>query len=128
MVDAVALRICIFMKSFFHRACRAVCCQVAAGWAFERGQDSSAVSVAIIGDGTLGRGVVYETLNLSALKNIPLLIVIEDNKVAQSAESKDYIAGTIEDRAKAFSIQFKSANTWNWTELVVDKSGSHLCS
>lgn len=104
-------------EKFFSSGVQGSLLPVAAGWAFERGQDSSAVSVAIIGDGTLGRGVVYETLNLSALKNIPLLIVIEDNKVAQSAESKDYIAGTIEDRAKAFGIQFKSANTWNWTEL-----------
>ena len=92
---------------------------VAAGWAFEKCQDNSSLAVSIIGDGTLGRGVFYETMNLVALKNIPLLILVEDNGVAQSAESKDYLAGTIEARAKAFGIEFGSADTYNWQELTI---------
>src|SRR3954465_7577416 len=45
---------------------------------------NDAVSVVFIGDGTLGEGVVYETLNLASLWRLPLLVVCEDNRWAQS--------------------------------------------
>ena len=37
-----------------------------------------------IGDGTLGEGAVYETLNIAALWELPLLVVLEDNGWSQS--------------------------------------------
>ena len=37
-----------------------------------------------LGDGTLGQGVVYESLNLASLWGLPLLLVVEHNYYAQS--------------------------------------------
>src|SRR3954471_8634161 len=50
----------------------------------EQLRGSDALSVVFLGDGTLGEGVVYETLNLAALWKLPLLVVLEDNGWAQS--------------------------------------------
>ena len=37
-----------------------------------------------IGDGTWGEGAVYEALNMAALWRLPLLVVVENNGIAQS--------------------------------------------
>src|SRR3954469_7198568 len=54
----------------------------AAGIALAKQLDggADAISVVFIGDGTLGEGAVYETLNMAALWRLPLLIVLEDNE------------------------------------------------
>lgn len=57
---------------------------IAAGSAFEQSANpnSSNITVVYIGDGASEEGVVAETLNLVALWNLPLLLVIEDNLYA----------------------------------------------
>jgi len=65
---------------------------------------SDALSVVFIGDGTLGEGTVYETLNLAALWSLPLLIVLEDNDWAQSTPSALNRAGDVVSRFTAFGI------------------------
>jgi TPP-dependent pyruvate/acetoin dehydrogenase alpha subunit len=67
-----------------------------------RGSDG--LSVVFAGDGTLGEGVVYETLNLTALWQLPLLIVLEDNGWAQSTPSRLNLAGDIAARFAAFGL------------------------
>ncbi len=53
---------------------------IAAGVAFEQKYNKrGGVSVVFIGDGASEEGVVYETLNLAALFNLPFLLVIENN-------------------------------------------------
>ena len=57
----------------------------AAGIALAKQLDGSAgLSVVFIGDGTLGEGATYETLNLASLWRLPLVVVLEDNEWAQS--------------------------------------------
>lgn len=65
---------------------------------------SDAISVVFIGDGTLGEGLVYESLNLASLWRLPLLIVVEDNDWAQSTPSRLGRAGSIRDRFEAFGV------------------------
>ncbi len=72
-----------------------------------------------IGDGTLGEGSVYETLNLASVWGLPLLIVLENNLYAQSTSQKQTLSGDIEARAQAFGIPTLRANTWNPEELIV---------
>jgi acetoin:2,6-dichlorophenolindophenol oxidoreductase subunit alpha len=62
------------------------------------------LSVVFIGDGTLGEGAVYETMNLAALWNLPLLVVVEDNEWSQSTPSAVNLAGGIADRFAAFGL------------------------
>jgi acetoin:2,6-dichlorophenolindophenol oxidoreductase subunit alpha len=67
-----------------------------------RGSDD--LSVAFIGDGTLGEGVVYESLNLASLWRVPLLVVLEDNGWAQSTPTAVNLAGSITARFTAFDL------------------------
>jgi len=53
---------------------------VAAGLAFSAKLDKIAsVAVAFMGDGSLGNGDVYETMNLAAVWELPLIIICENN-------------------------------------------------
>jgi pyruvate dehydrogenase E1 component alpha subunit len=69
-----------------------------------RAQASQALSVAYIGDGTFGEGGVYEALNMASLWQLPLLVVVEHNKIAQSTPTGQQMAGTVAARARAFDI------------------------
>jgi TPP-dependent pyruvate/acetoin dehydrogenase alpha subunit len=57
-----------------------------------------------IGDGTLGQGVVYESLNMASLWDLPLVIVLENNRYAQSTPIHLSLAGDIQARFQAFDI------------------------
>ena len=78
---------------------------------------SKAISVVVIGDGTLGEGVIYETFNIAAKWELPLLVVLEDNGIAQSTSHSQTFAGSVESRANGFGLQYASGNTWDWPEL-----------
>ena len=77
----------------------------AMGVAFsEKHLNTDNIVVAFIGDGTLGEGAVYETLNMASLLKVPLLVIIENNFYAQTTPSEMNLAGTIVGRANAFNI------------------------
>lgn len=92
---------------------------VAAGIAFAKklrgGEDIAAVC---IGDGTLGEGALYETLNLASIWSLPLLIVLENNLYAQSTSQAQTLAGSIEERAEAFGIRAQRGDTWDPAGLI----------
>ncbi len=92
---------------------------VAAGIAFAKklrsGQD---ISVVCIGDGTLGEGALYESMNLASIWSLPLLIVLENNLYAQSTSQVQTLAGSIEERAEAFGIRTLCGDTWDPVRLI----------
>ena len=63
------------------------------------------IAMVFIGDGTWGEGIVYESLNMASLWNIPLLIVVENNRYAQSTPIELNLSGSIVGRSKAFDIK-----------------------
>src|SRR5204862_221198 len=71
----------------------------------QRERGAGGIATAFIGDGTLGQGVVYESLNYASLWKLPLLVVLEHNGYAQSTPSTLQIAGDVEARAAAFGIE-----------------------
>ena len=78
---------------------------VAAGMALaEKRLGTGAVTVVFIGDGTLGQGAVYETLNMASLWSLPLLVVVENNRYAQTTPIERSLAGSLTDRARAFGV------------------------
>lgn len=78
---------------------------IATGMALaEKFKQTGAIAVAFLGDGTLGQGVVYEALNIASLWNVPILYVLENNRIAQTTESHLAIAGDICARFTAFGI------------------------
>jgi TPP-dependent pyruvate/acetoin dehydrogenase alpha subunit len=70
----------------------------------EQLRGSDGLSVVFLGDGTLGEGLVYETLNLASLWQLPLLTVVEDNGWSQSTPSRLNLAGDIAARFTAFGL------------------------
>ena len=70
-----------------------------------------ALAAVFIGDGTFGEGAVYETLNMAQLWRLPLLVIVENNHIAQSTPSAASMAGTIESRTRAFGIDFRAVTS-----------------
>lgn len=78
----------------------------AAGMAWaEKLKDTGNIAVVFLGDGTLGQGVVYETLNMASLYEIPILFVVENNQYAMTTKVSDAVAGSITGRFQAFGIE-----------------------
>lgn len=69
------------------------------------------VVFAFMGDGTLGEGVVYESLNMASLWSLPVLFVVENNRYAQSTPIHLNLAGSIEGRFDAFGIPVQALDT-----------------
>ncbi len=80
-------------------------------------QKTSGVAVVYIGDGTLGQGALYETLNIASKWELPVLFVNENNLFAQSTSQTQTLAGDINARAEAFGIKTYHSNTWDWPQL-----------
>jgi TPP-dependent pyruvate/acetoin dehydrogenase alpha subunit len=70
----------------------------------QKRRGDGAIATVFIGDGTLGQGAVYECLNIAALWELPLLIVVEDNRYAQTTPREIAVAGSVPARAEAFGV------------------------
>lgn len=66
----------------------------------------SGVVAIVIGDGTLGQGLIYESLNLASVWRLPVLFVVENNGIAQTTPTSWTTGGTIEGRARAFGLDY----------------------
>ncbi len=78
---------------------------------------TSDISVVFIGDGTLGEGLLYETLNICGKWNLPVLFVLENNKYAQSTSWQQTFSGNLEDRIKGFGVNYSKADIWDLDHL-----------
>ena len=68
-------------------------------------RETGAITTVFLGDGTMGQGVVYESLNLASLWNLPVLFAVEDNGIAQTTPRSYGVSGSIARRAEAFGIR-----------------------
>lgn len=110
----------ICAQGFFSNGVQGGIVPVAAGLALsQKLQGLSNITVVFIGDGTLGEGVLYETLNIVAKWELPLLVVLENNLYAQSTPQQQTLAGDICARAAAFGIATAHGDTWNPSELLL---------
>jgi len=80
-----------------------------------RGTDN--LSVVFIGDGAMGEGVVYETLNLTALWSLPLFVIMENNSWAQSTPIRMNLAGGMVLRFQAFGLPVREITTTDVREV-----------
>jgi 2-oxoisovalerate dehydrogenase E1 component len=76
---------------------------------------SRAIVATMIGDGTLGEGLLYESMNLASIWKAPVLFVVENNGIAQTTYTHDTIGGTIEGRGQAFGLL-----TWRLDDSAKD--------
>jgi 2-oxoisovalerate dehydrogenase E1 component len=107
-------------KGFFSNGIQGGIVPVAAGLAFSQKLAGNEGIVAVcIGDGTLGEGAVYETFNMAAKWSLPLLIVLENNRYAQSTAQSETLAGDICARPAAFGIETLHCDTWQHEDLAM---------
>jgi 2-oxoisovalerate dehydrogenase E1 component len=107
-------------NNFFSNGIQGGIVPVAAGYALgNKLNKNGAIGVVFIGDGTLGEGTLYETMNIASKWSIPLLIVCENNFYAQSTPQQVNLAGDIRARAEAFGIATGYGNTWDPETLLV---------
>ncbi|HEY44465.1 MAG TPA: thiamine pyrophosphate-dependent dehydrogenase E1 component subunit alpha [Anaerolineae bacterium] len=94
----------------------------------EKVQHSRRIVFAFMGDGTLGEGVVYESLNMASLWSVPILFVLENNRYAQTTPVQLHLAGEIADRFEAFSIPVAEADTVDVIEIhaLANKSAASV--
>jgi 2-oxoisovalerate dehydrogenase E1 component len=71
---------------------------------------SGAISVAFIGDGVFGQGILYEAFNMASLWRLPILYVVENNNIAQTTPANNNRAGTLANRFRAFNIPHKEGD------------------
>lgn len=109
----------LFAGNFYSNGVLGSTVPVAAGMALaEREKRSGAVATVFVGDGTLGQGVVYESLNIASLWKLPLLVVVEHNGYAQSTPSTLQLAGDVESRARAFGVATSRHDTTDVVEVL----------
>jgi TPP-dependent pyruvate/acetoin dehydrogenase alpha subunit len=105
-------------KNFYTNGIQGGIVPVTVGMAFaEKIYKTDAVSTVFLGDGTLGEGVVYESFNIAALWELPVLFVVENNRYAQTTPSSLQIAGSISSRPEAFGIETTVIETTNVIEI-----------
>jgi TPP-dependent pyruvate/acetoin dehydrogenase alpha subunit len=68
-------------------------------------QKTHSLVMAFIGDGTLGEGVLYESLNIAALWRLPILFIVEDNRFAQTTPVESGVSGSMAARFEAFGVR-----------------------
>jgi acetoin:2,6-dichlorophenolindophenol oxidoreductase subunit alpha len=83
----------------------------------EKRKGTGAISTVFLGDGTLGEGVTYESLNMASLWKLPVLFVVENNHYAQSTPVELELAGSIPARAQAFGIETDELATTDVEEI-----------
>lgn len=83
----------------------------------EKMQGRSTITVVFAGDGALGEGSVYEAFNFASLWQAPLLIVIENNHIAQTTPTNQAMAGSVAGRFAAFGIPAQELDTSDVAEI-----------
>ena len=63
------------------------------------------VTVCFFGDGAANQGVLLEALNLSAIWQLPVVFICENNGFTEWMRTSDITAGSIAERARPFGVQ-----------------------
>jgi len=109
--------------NFFSNGPQGSLAPVAVGTALaNKKKNNKSVVLCFIGDGTMGEGIIYESMNLASLMKVPILFVCENNKYAQSTPINDNLAGDIISRAESFNLDIYKGNTWDYQELSENAS------
>ena len=72
---------------------------------------SQRVTVAVLGDGALNQGAVHEAMNFAAIKRLPVIFIVENNKYSEMTPIKDMVRN---------DVLFKRAGIYGFTGARID--------
>jgi len=105
-------------RDFYSNGIQGGILPIATGMAIaEKKKESHKIVYVFLGDGTLGEGVVYESLNIASLWQAPILFVLENNRIAQTTPIEQAIAGEIRARFEAFGINTEELDSSDVLEI-----------
>jgi TPP-dependent pyruvate/acetoin dehydrogenase alpha subunit len=108
----------IYSKNFYTNGVQGSYMSIVTGMALvEKMNKSNNIIVGFIGDGTMGEGNVYESLNLMNLLEVPCLVIVENNLYAQTTRLDQNLSGSIVKRFQAFDIQTEEVTTTDVFEI-----------
>lgn len=84
---------------------------IATGAAFSAKRlNQNRIAVCFFGEGALGQGLVYESMNMAQLWKLPVLYVCENNLYNEYTHHSETTAGSMRARAEAFDVQTVEVN------------------
>lgn len=105
-------------KNFYSNGIQGGILPISIGMALaEKFKSNNVIVLVFMGDGTLGEGVVYESLNMASLWNAPVLLILENNRIAQTTPIELALAGDIEKRFSAFDIPVDKIDSSDVNEI-----------
>jgi pyruvate dehydrogenase E1 component alpha subunit len=74
---------------------------------------SSDISVGIFGDGATNQGLFYESMNYASLKNLPVLLICENNLFATYSRIDQHtVDGNLQSKIVPFGVKYLSTSTF----------------
>jgi TPP-dependent pyruvate/acetoin dehydrogenase alpha subunit len=112
-------------RNFYSNGIQGGIVPVATGMALaEKVRGTGQAVLVFVGDGTLGEGVLYESLNLASLWRLPILFVVEDNGYAQTTPVALAVSGSMAGRFAAFDVPVSELETTDVLEIRAAAEGA----
>jgi 2-oxoisovalerate dehydrogenase E1 component len=108
----------LYNENFLSNGIQGGMLPTAAGVAYgNKLKNNNNISIAFIGDGTLGEGILYETLNICSLWGIPIVFILEKNEISQSTSFKQNFYGDLKTRIEGFGIEYQFTSIYDIEHL-----------
>lgn len=98
---------------------------VAAGLAFAlKYRESEGVIFCTMGEGSMNLGVVHESFNLMALRDLPVVVVVENNHTSMMSHQRETTAfkDYVSERAEGYDMEWQAVEGWDipalWNALA----------